>query len=88
MQHDTINKQHRDGATAPCPASAKEVSHRDNLLAALRYAKARMDLASNDLNFVGVALSRGLVSVEYAIDWLGELGALPLIQTTFEVAHV
>ena len=66
------------------PPSPNESAQREHLLAALRCGSLRMALAKADLDSVGTALKGGLISIEYAMDWLGELGAFPLLETVLE----
>ena len=60
-------------------ATPDDVAERNHLLAAMRCASVRLQLAKLDLDSIGTALKGGLITVEEAFDWLAEIGALPLI---------
>lgn len=49
------------------------------MLAALRVARVRLQLAKCEVDSIGTALNGGLIGPDEAIDWLDEVGALPLI---------
>jgi hypothetical protein len=62
------------------PAAPDEQARREHLLHAIRSASLRMAASQADLNSLGVALKGRLISVEFALEWLAELGAMPLVE--------
>ena len=66
------------------PPTKDNRAEREHLLGLLRCASLQMALAKAELDSIGIALKGGLICVEYAMDWLGEIGALPLIETVLE----
>ena len=61
------------------PAALREKAERNHLVAAMRCASVRLQLAKLDVDSIGTALKGGLITVEEAFDWLADIGALPLI---------
>ena len=56
------------------------------LLSALRVATLRARLAANELDMIGVALKRGLVSYDDAVAWLHDIDLLD--QVAYRPANV
>jgi hypothetical protein len=52
---------------------------REMLLAALRCARLRALLVANELAAVGIAVSRDLVPVEIAYEWIDDINAWPFL---------
>lgn len=46
------------------------------LLASMRVASLNLKSWSSEIDMIGIALKRGLVTVETACDWLDEMGVL------------
>jgi hypothetical protein len=71
-------------AASPTVQSEKSGTHdttamRTFLVAALRCARCRALLLANEIDAVGVAVSRELVSLGAAYEWLTEIGAWPFL---------
>ena len=64
-----------------------ENSRRNHLLAAMRCASAHMQAAKLDIDYIGVALKGSFITTDSALDWLAEIGALPLIDVVLGGAH-
>lgn len=61
---------HAIALSADVPAGQGVLPDKEFLLSALRAASLRARLAATDLDSIGVALKRGLVSTEEALAWL------------------
>jgi len=61
---------HTIAPNADEPAGQGVLPDKDFLLSALRAASLRAKLASTEMDSIGVALKRGLVSTEEALTWL------------------
>lgn len=71
----------------PAPAPYEESAKRDHLLAAIRCASLHLLLSKCEMDAVGTALRGNLIGVDEAIDWLEDLGAMPLIGTVVDRSH-
>lgn len=60
-------------------AGYDETAFRDHLLAAMRAGSLRLLLAKLDLDTIGTALKGGLIGTDEALDWMADVGAMPLI---------
>jgi hypothetical protein len=60
-------------------AGYDETALRDHLLAAMRAGSLRLLLAKLDLDTIGTALKGGLIGTADALDWVADVGAMPLI---------
>ena len=71
------------------PPSEVSVSDTEYTLAALRCASQRLKLIDHQVIQIGVALKRGLISAQRAIDWCEEVapGCLDVVSQTMETAH-
>jgi|GEM_PF-4222963 len=56
-----------------------ETALRDHLLAAMRVSSIRLLLTKVELDSIGTALKGGLIGTAEALDWLDDVGAMPLI---------
>lgn len=56
-----------------------ETALRDHLLAAMRVSSLRLLLTKVELDSIGTALKGGLIGTAEALDWLDDIGAMPLI---------
>jgi hypothetical protein len=63
-------------------------ARRNHLLSAIRCASLRLLLSKNELDNVGVALRGDLIDFDLALDWLEEIGAMPLIDVVVEQNRV
>jgi len=61
---------HAIAPTADVPAGQGVLPDKEFLLSALRAACLRAKLASTEMDSIGVALKRGVVSTEEAVAWL------------------
>jgi hypothetical protein len=61
-------------ANTPDHDAPQAETDRELLLAALRSAALRARLDENELNTIGVALRHGMISPEYAVEWLQDIG--------------
>jgi hypothetical protein len=59
---------------------------REYVLAAMRVGRARVTLLVNEIDAVGVALRSNLITIEDAICWLDEIGALHFLNPEIGVA--
>ena len=84
----TGEEKERRAAALPSNSAAiqseKSAAHdttamRDFLVAALRCARCRALLLANEIDAVGVAVSRELVTLNAAYEWLTEIGAWPFL---------
>lgn len=56
-----------------------ETAVRDHLIAAMRVSSIRLLLTKVELDSIGTALKVGLIGTAEALDWLDDIGAMPLI---------
>lgn len=60
-------------------AGYDETALREHLLAAMRAGSMRLLLAKLDLDSIGTALKGGFIGTDEALDWMADVGAMPLI---------
>lgn len=68
-------------------SAAAEDPKRNHLLAAMRVASGRLLVAKNELDCIGTALKGGFITTDKAVDWLEDVGALPLIDAVLGGAN-
>src|SRR5262249_55892819 len=59
--------------------STNDPAMREFLLGALRCARLRASLLANEINALEIAVSRDMVSINAAYEWLDELDAWPFL---------
>jgi hypothetical protein len=73
--------------TTPTPTNeAVRKPERDYVLAAMRVGRLRVTLLGTEIDTVGVALKNNLITIEDAIYWLDEIGALHFLAPEIGVA--
>ena len=82
-----MGAQGQEEITSHSSFEGVESAKRDCLLQAIRCGSLRLLLAKTEIDTVGTALKRNLVSVDRAFDLLDEIGAMPLIDTIVERNH-
>lgn len=56
-------------------------AHRDFLLSALRAASLRAKMYEVEINSIGIALKGGMITVDQAVKWVKDIGAMELVGT-------
>ena len=70
------NSSARDSETPDrSQVSDPAAATRELLLSALRCARLRVLLLANEIDAIGVAVTREMVPLDTALDWLDEIGA-------------
>ena len=61
---------------------------REFMLAAIRTARARVQMLASEIEEVGISLRCNMISAEFAVSWLDDIGAMQFINTTWEKCEV
>jgi len=74
LRLDAAARPRAEAVSDPTPKMTKDFA-----LAAIRVARARAQLLALEIDEIGVSLKHNMITAEFAMTWLGYIGALELI---------